>query len=147
MKILCVSVGKKHDKDLAVAIERYEKRLKKHCDFSWQIIPTSNVDTESSAIERVLKTEDYVVLLDEHGVQLNNQQVAEQIETVQNEGQKRLVIVIGGAYGVNHQLMTRANLTLSLSPLVLPHQIVRLLIVEQLYRTYSIMSGGKYHHQ
>ncbi len=147
MKILCISVGKKHDAGVATAIADYQKRLSKFCDLSWQLIPTSSVDIESSAIERALKDDDFVILLDERGTQLDNKALAEKLEGLQNSAIKRLVIIIGGAYGVNHQLMTRANLTISLSELVFPHQIVRLLVVEQLYRSYSILSGGKYHHE
>lgn len=147
MKIVCISVGKKHDKNFAPVIAGYEKRLKKFCDFSWQIIPTSSVDIESSAIERTLKDDDYVILLDERGTQLDNQELAEKLELLQNSAIKRVAIIIGGAYGVNHQLITRANLSLGISNLVFPHQIVRLLVVEQLYRSYSILSGGKYHHE
>lgn len=147
MKIVCISVGKKHDKNFGPAIATYEKRLKKFCDFSWQIIPTSSVDIESSAIERTLKDDDYVILLDERGTQLDNQELAEKLEALQNSAIKRVAIIIGGAYGVNHQLITRANLSLGISSLVFPHQIVRLLVVEQLYRSYSILSGGKYHHE
>lgn len=146
MKIVCISVGKKHDKNFAPVIADYEKRLKKFCDFSWQIIPTSSVDIESSAIERTLKDDDFVILLDERGTQLDNQELAEKLEALQNSAIKRAVIIIGGAYGVNHQLIARANLSLGISNLVFPHQIVRLLVVEQLYRSYSILSGGKYHH-
>lgn len=147
MKIVCISVGKKHEKELMAAIEKYEKRLKKFCDFSWQIIPSSSVDMESRTIERALSEDDYVILLDELGTQLTNQQLAEGLENLQNSATKRLVMIIGGAYGVNHQLMTRANATFSLSSLVLPHQIVRLIVVEQLYRSYSILHGSKYHHE
>lgn len=147
MKIVCISVGKKHDKNFAPVIAGYEKRLKKFCDFSWQIIPTSSVDIESSSIERTLKDDDFVILLDERGTQLDNRELAEKLEALQNSAIKRVAIIIGGAYGVNHQLITRANLSLSISNLVFPHQIVRLLVVEQLYRSYSILSGGKYHHE
>lgn len=146
MKIVCITVGKKHEKNLVSAIEGYEKRLKKFCDFNWQLIPSSSIDTESSAIDRAISDDDFVILLDELGIQITNQELADKIESLQNSSIKRLVIIIGGAYGVNHQLITRANLTLSLSTLVFPHQIVRLLVAEQLYRSYSILSGGKYHH-
>ncbi len=147
MKVTVITVGKKHDKDLTVAIEKYQKRLKKFCDFSWVYIPTSNIDSESSAIERQLKSDDYVILLDETGEQINNNELAEKIESLQNSSIKQLVFIIGGAYGVNYSLMGRANITISFSQLVFPHQLMRLILIEQLYRSYSILSGSDYHHE
>ena len=147
MKILAITVGKKHDKDIVLAIEKYQKRLKKFCDFSWEYVLTSNVDNESMQIEKLLKTDDQVILLDETGQQINNQDFAEVIESAQNKSTKRLVFIIGGAYGVNYSIIAKANLVMSFSKLVFPHQLMRLLLVEQLYRNYSILSDGKYHHE
>lgn len=147
MKIICISVGKKHDTELSGAIERYEKRLKNNCDFSWQLVTSSDIDTESAAIEKLLNADDLVILLDERGTQFTNQQLALSIERAQNNSIKRIIIIIGGAYGVNQQLRSRCGVILSLSKLVFPHQIVRLLVVEQLYRVYSILGGGAYHHE
>lgn len=146
MKIVAIKVGKKHDKNLKTSIEIYEKRLKKYCQFSWHIIPSSNIDKESSDILRAIGSDDVVVLLDETGQNLDNDQLADYIEKAQVGSVSRVVFVIGGAYGVNNKVMSRANMTLSLSSLVFPHQIVRLILVEQIYRTYSIISGSKYHH-
>lgn len=146
MKIVCITVGKKHDKDFVDAIERYEKRLKKFCDFEWRYIPSSTVDVESSAIERAIKPDDFVILLDENGAAVTNQELANKLEELQNNSIKRVVIIIGGAYGVNYQLIQRSSITYSLSNLVFPHQLVRLILVEQLYRSYSILAGSGYHH-
>ena len=147
MKILAITVGKKHDKDIVLAIEKYQKRLKIFCDFSWEYVLTSNVDNESMQIEKLLKTEDQVILLDETGQQINNQDFAEVIESAQNKSIKRLVFIIGGAYGVNYSIISKANLVMGFSKLVFPHQLMRLLLIEQLYRNYSILSDGKYHHE
>ena len=146
MKITAISVGKKHKPDLAEAITEYEKRLAGFCEFSWKIIPAAGVDVESAAILRSIKDTDAVVLLDERGQLFSNQQLASYIEKSQNDSVKHVVIIIGGAYGVSNEVASRANIVLALSPLVFPHQIVRLLLVEQLYRTYSLLSGGRYHH-
>jgi 23S rRNA (pseudouridine1915-N3)-methyltransferase len=147
MKILCISVGKKHDSEYAGAISNFETRLKPYCDFSWHLIPTSDVDTESSVILKTIGADDIVVLLDERGISVNNQKLASYLEELQNRSTKRLVIVIGGAYGVNAAVRNRAQAVLSLSKLVFPHQLVRLILVEQLYRSYSILAGSNYHHQ
>ena len=146
MKILAITVGKKHDKEIVTAIEKYQKRLKKFCDFTWDYIPTSNVDSECLAIEKRINADDFVLLLDETGQSLNNQQLAETIEEVQNKSTKRLVFIIGGAYGVNYTIISKVSLVMSFSSLVFPHQIMRLLLVEQLYRSYSLLAGSNYHH-
>lgn len=147
MKILAVTVGKKHDKEIVLAIEKFQKRLKKFCDFSWEHIPSSNVDTESIAIEKRLQPDDYVVLLDEIGETINNDQLSDLLEEAQNKSTKRLVFIIGGAYGVNYQIIGKSNKVISFSSLVFPHQVMRLLLVEQLYRSYSILARTDYHHE
>lgn len=147
MKVTCITVGKKHDPKLAGAIEDYEKRLRNYCDFSWVYIPTSDKDSESAAIIKQLKEDDVVVLLDERGKLWGNNYLSQAVEYLQNSSTKRVVMIIGGAYGVNNDVVKRSNYAVGLSQLVLPHQIVRLIVVEQLYRTYSILHGGKYHHE
>ncbi len=144
MKIVCITVGKKHDANLADAIGDYEKRLN---NFSWHLIPSSEKAQESQAIIKQLNDEDVVILLDERGKMWTNDRLAYALETIQNKSVKRLIFIIGGAFGVDISLQKRANYILALSPLVFPHQIVRLLLVEQLYRTYSILADGKYHHR
>lgn len=147
MKIFIITVGKKHSKDIRPLIELYEKRLKKNCDLTWEIIPSSNIDSESLAIEKRLSTEDFIILLDETGEQLTNNELAEKLEYLQNSSVKRVVFVIGGAYGVNYNLMIRANLVFSISKLVFPHQLMRVILIEQVYRSFSIINGTKYHHE
>lgn len=147
MKIVCIAVGKKHDANLASAIEEFEKRLSGFCDFSWQLVPSSTKEQESVAILKTLRADDVVVLLDERGRQWPNQKIASKIEDLQNQSVRRLVIIIGGAFGVTHDVQQRSDYMVALSSLVFPHQIVRLLVVEQLYRAYSILADGKYHHQ
>jgi len=147
MKIIIISVGKKHDKNLEAAIAEYEKRLRPFCELSWELIPTSDIATESAAIVKRCEAVDFVALLDERGMQFSSGDLAASIERSQNNSIKSMAIVIGGAYGVNRDVVLRANVSLCLSRLVLPHQIVRLIIVEQLYRAYSILAGKNYHHE
>lgn len=146
MKIVCISVGKKHEPNVGEIIAEYEKRLKPFVDFSWEIIPSSDKDKESEQILSKIKDDDVVFLLDERGTLITNQQLAQGFELLQNQSTKRLVIIVGGAYGVSNDVGHRAQQIVSLSRLVLPHQLVRVIVVEQLYRSYSILSGGKYHH-
>lgn len=146
MKIYIITVGKKHDHNIVDAINEYEKRLSAYCELIWKIVPNGTKEKESADILRQIKDDDSVVLLDERGKLWDNSRLAFYLEQAQNQSVKTLVFVIGGAYGVDDSVILRANAVLSLSPLVFPHQIVRLLAVEQIYRTYSILSGGKYHH-
>lgn len=146
MKIICLTVGKKHDPDLRSAIQKYEDRLKRYSDFSFQLIAPSEKLAESAAILRSLKDDDFVILLDETGDLINNQELTGKIKELQQKSVKRLVFIIGGAYGVDQSVVERAQLVCALSGLVFPHQLVRLILAEQLYRTFNTLAGGKYHH-
>lgn len=146
MKVVCVSVGKKHDALFAPVIADYEKRLKHYCKFEWLLVSSSDVNTESEDILGKIEARDRVILLDETGSQINNAQLASQIEEAQNSSVDRIVLIIGGAYGVNDAVKTRADIVIGLSSLVFPHQLVRVIIVEQLYRSFNMLAGGKYHH-
>lgn len=151
MKILIISVGKKHDTELAAAINKYRERISRQISLDWLIINPSALsdnlarDAESKSITDRLKVDDEVWLLDERGKNIYSPELSKKLETTSLFA-KRLVIVIGGAYGVNDDLRNRANFTWSLSNLVFPHQIVRLLLVEQLYRALEIQKGSGYHH-
>ena len=89
------------------------------------------------------KTSDFVILLDERGKNFSSNEFS---EIIQNHTNTQVVIIIGGAYGVGEAVLTRANLTWSLSNLVFPHQLVRLILAEQLYRAQEIAKGSGYHH-
>lgn len=146
LDILIISVGKKHDPLLASAIDHYENRIKHFAKLNWLLVPSSDTAEESMAISQKLKSGDTVVLLDEVGKAVSNQDLAEIVDAAQNQSAKRLVFIIGGAYGVDDALKAKANNVVSLSGLVFPHQLVRLILLEQLYRSFSILSGSKYHH-
>lgn len=94
----------------------------------------------------MLKPDDYVILLDERGKQFDSPALSAKLADIA-AGARPVVIVIGGAYGVDERLLERADLIWSLSPLVFPHRLVRLILVEQLYRFQSIRAGQKYHHE
>lgn len=155
MKITILAVGKKHDPKLLAAIEDYTKRLSHYTSIDWKLIEAKITGsmteaqikaTESSAILSYIANKDVVVLLDERGLQLTSPALAEKFQNFMNSGVKQVVIVIGGAYGVTEDLMQRADFIWSLSKLVLPHQLVRLVLAEQLYRVHTILAGEKYHH-
>ncbi|HYE23222.1 MAG TPA: 23S rRNA (pseudouridine(1915)-N(3))-methyltransferase RlmH [Candidatus Paceibacterota bacterium] len=146
MKILIISPGKAHSPELRDAIAEYETRLRSALPVEWAFPSISDKDGESVAILKLIKTDDVVVLLDERGKEINSPGLAELLEGNLNVSTKRLVFVIGGAFGVSDAVIARADRTLKLSSLVFPHMLVRLILIEQLYRAWSIRTGGKYHH-
>lgn len=152
MKITILSVGKKNDPLSAAAIEEYEKRLKQSFAIQWIFVPYSGFSgdeaqrDESAKIRVHLKSNETVWLLDETGVQLTSPELSEKIETLKNGSTKDLFIIIGGSYGVDQTIKDRADFTWSLSKLVFPHLLVRLILVEQLYRAHEIARGSGYHH-
>jgi 23S rRNA (pseudouridine1915-N3)-methyltransferase len=145
MKILIVSPGKAHDDTVTEGIAEYEKRLRKFA-VDWVFPAAGEKDTEAAVILKSIKDSDYVVLLDERGKDVDTPSFAKLLDTRMQEGTKRLVFVIGGAFGVTDEVKSRANASLKLSSLVFPHMLVRLILIEQLYRASSILDGGKYHH-
>jgi len=146
MKILIISPGKAHDSTVADGIAEYEKRLQKALPLEWATPRPSDKETEGAAIVKLLKDGDCVVLLDERGRDIDTPGLAKLLDARLQDGTKRLVLIIGGAFGVSDAVKGRASLTIKLSSLVFPHMLVRLIVAEQLYRAHSILQGGKYHH-
>lgn len=153
MNILVISVGKKHSPILVNAINDYSERLGHYVSLEWAFVSPSGKNEseackiESERIKERLNTNDEVWLLDERGKMLSSITLAKKLDDQQNNSQKRLVIIIGGAYGIDDSLLQYVNFIWSLSDLVFPHQLVRLILVEQIYRGFSILNGSKYHHQ
>lgn len=151
MTIKVLAVGKKHESWVTEGIGRYEKRLKKPFNLSWQLLSHSARDYEAARAEestRILAKVapgDFVVLLDERGRNVDSPALANTLRAPIDAG-RNVVVVIGGAYGVDSTVHDRADFTWSLSKLVFPHQLVRLILTEQLYRAQDILAGGKYHH-
>jgi 23S rRNA (pseudouridine1915-N3)-methyltransferase len=156
MKIQFWSVGKSNESFVDEGIKLFTKRISNYYPVEWQIIPTpknaavlSDVDLkqkEGETILNLLKKEDYLILLDERGKTLTSEGVANFIQQRANESEKQLVFLIGGAFGVSKSVFERADYMWSLSPLVFPHQLVRFILSEQIYRACSINRNEKYHH-
>jgi len=146
MKIAIISPGKAHDSTVVEGIAEFEKRLPKKFSLQWLFPSASDTDAEAKAILKQLKDGDYVVLLDERGKDINTPGLAAMLDTHLGQGTKRLVFIIGGAYGVTDEVKARAQAIYKLSSLVFPHMLVRLILTEQLYRAATILDGGKYHH-
>jgi 23S rRNA (pseudouridine1915-N3)-methyltransferase len=150
--ITVIAVGKKHEPWVADGIERYSKRLQGPWKIDWVLLPHSSLEglrarqDESERILLKLDPHDVVILLDERGKEFDSPALSGQFQALMSSG-RRVVCIIGGAYGVNDELMARADLTWSLSPLVFPHQLVRLILAEQLYRAQCIATNHPYHHE
>jgi 23S rRNA (pseudouridine1915-N3)-methyltransferase len=156
MKIEFWTVGKAHEPYVKNGIEEFTKRITNYFPVSWNIIQlpkntaslneTNLKKKEGETILNLLRKEDYLVLLDEKGKQLSSEELATFIQARGNESNKNIIFLIGGAYGVNEDIQKRANYQWSLSKLVFPHQLVRLILSEQVYRACTILRNEKYHH-
>ena len=134
--------GKKNRAWLLDACDDYEKRLRKPYEISWQFVDETELDAKVLA----LNAKSFVVLSDERGKLLESPELAHEINEVFLNG-KELVFVIGGAFGhFSPAMQARADLILSFSKMVFPHQICRLILVEQIYRAQEIQLGHPYHH-
>lgn len=149
--ITIITIGKKHESWILDGLERYEKRLQKPWNIEWKLLPHSSLEGEQARSEesaRILSRispDDYLILLDETGKNIDSPTLSRYIEQ-QFIASRPVTIVIGGAYGVDSTVHQRANFIWSLSKLVFPHQLVRLLLLEQIYRAQSIAAGSPYHH-
>lgn len=152
MAITAVAVGKKHEPWISEGIQRYTQRLRKPYSLTWKLLPHSAAEggqarqDESSRILSSIRPADYVLLLDERGTNLSSPALAKTLQRQLDAG-RRVATVIGGAYGVDDRLTTRADCVWSLSNLVFPHQLVRLILAEQIYRAQEITAGRPYHHR
>lgn len=144
ISILCVS---KKSNMYSESEGEYIKRLSKYADLEIDSIVHSDIKTETEKIMTKIKPHDYVIVMDEFGSQINSEAFAELLETRMNDSVKRLVIIIGGAYGVGEELKSRANYTLSLGKMVWPHSLARVMLLEQLYRAHTILANVPYHNE
>ena len=157
MKIVFLSVGKTNEKYLNEGISLYQRRLKHYTSFEIIEIPNLKKSQNFSKLELLnkegvlilknIKNSDHLVLLDDKGKEYNSINFSKKIQNWMLIGKKRIVFVVGGAYGFSKDVYQRGNEKLSLSKMTLSHQMVRLFFVEQLYRGYSILNNEPYHHE
>lgn len=158
MKITIACVGKIKEKYLTAGIDEFTKRLTPFCKLETLSINEERMpDTPSPAEkEQVLEREtqrllaiipasSYVILLDVIGKQLSSTELSEKIDALSLAGHSHITFVIGGAFGYTDALRKRADLALSFSKMTFTHQIIRLLLIEQIYRAFKISRGEKYH--
>ena len=157
MKISFWSVGKNNEIYVKEGVEDFTRRISRYFKAEWNIIPMPKNSgilpemelkkKEGEAIMQLLTKDDYLVALEERGKQLSSEGLAEFIQARANESTKKIIFLIGGAYGIDEQVLKRANFKWSLSQLVFPHQLVRLILSEQVYRACTILKNEKYHHK
>lgn len=156
MKIVLLSVGKEDEANFKNGVEVFTQRIKHYYPVERKIIqlPKSKAGLtekelkvkEGALILSNIKNDDYLVALDEKGSILSSAKLASWMQARANESIKQLVFLIGGAYGLGEEVLRRANFIWSLSPLTFPHQLVRLILAEQVYRACTIINNEKYHH-
>lgn len=156
MKLHFWSIGKAHETYVKEGVDMFTKRISNYYPVQWSIIPlpknsgnlneTDMKKKEGEAILNMLQKDDYLIALDEKGEQFTSEGLAKLMQQRANESIRNLVFLIGGAYGLNKEVLKRANFIWSLSPLVFPHQLVRLILAEQVYRACTINRNEKYHH-
>ncbi len=156
MKIELWVIGKTNFDYLVEGIEIYEKRLKHYLNFELVVLPDVKIGKKES-VGQIKKKEgeallnkcndsDYLILLDDKGKQYASEVFAQQIEQYLQMSVKRIVFIVGGAYGFSEEMYQRANTKISLSAMTFSHQMVRLIFVEQLYRAMTILRNEPYHH-
>lgn len=157
MKIKLLAIGKTDHKHLIQLIEEYQNRLKHYIKFEMETIPDiKNVknlseiqqkEKEGELILSKLQNTDQLVLLDDKGTHYTSVQFSEYLQKKMNAGIKQLVLVIGGPYGFSEAVYQKSSGKISLSKMTFSHQMIRLFIVEQLYRGFTILKNEPYHHE
>lgn len=153
MKILLLLVGKTSEAYLKEGIEVYLKRLTNYISLSQGVLALSSakdkriaIEEESKSIQSKLLPGDFIVVLDESGSEVGSRQLAGMFQKWMVNGIGRVVFIIGGPFGISPALKQKANLILSVSKFTFTHQMVRLILVEQIYRAMTIIKNESYHH-
>jgi 23S rRNA (pseudouridine1915-N3)-methyltransferase len=154
LKLAFLSVGKPNEPYVKEGIDNFTKRISHYYPIQWQLIAPAKATeldqikkAETQSILKSIGPTDVLILLDESGIMLNSPGLAKLIQQKANQSTQRIVFLIGGAYGVTNEIKQRAQFTWSLSELVFPHMLVRLILAEQVYRACSILANEKYHHE
>lgn len=158
MKITVIAVGKIKEKFYTDAIAEYSKRLSRYCRLEIiQVADEKTPDGASEAQERQIKEKEggrilaqikdgaYVIALAVQGIMLSSEQLAGKLNRLGVDGQSQIVLIIGGSLGLSDEVLKRADYHLSFSPMTFPHQLMRVILLEQIYRSYRIISGEPYH--
>lgn len=158
MKITLITVGKIKEKYLKDAIAEYTKRLSKYCKL--EIIEVTDEKTPDNASETVeeqirskeadrilknIKDDAFVITLEINGKQLTSEELANKIDTLGIQGTSHIAFIIGGSIGLGREVLQRSNYALSFSKMTFPHQLMRVILLEQVYRSFRIINNEPYH--
>ena len=158
MRVTVICVGKIKEKFFTDAIKEYEKRLSRYCKLAiTELLDEKTPDGASEALEEQIKKREgerilkaipegaYVIALAIEGKQLSSEELAEYVEHLGVTGTSHIVLIIGGSLGLAKEVLQRADYLLSFSKMTFPHQLMRVVLLEQVYRAYRIISGEPYH--
>ena len=155
MKIKIICLGKTKQKFIEEGIREYQKRITKYITLDWQILSdvklTGNKTIEvikrqeALILEKNLRASSIIVVLDENGKEFSSENFAKYLDDKLLR-RKDIIFIIGGVYGLSDRILERADMVLSFSRFTFTHQMIRLLLIEQLYRSFTILKGKKYHY-
>ncbi len=158
MKITILTVGKIKEKYLKDAIAEYAKRLSRYCKLeivevadektienASQILETQIRDKEAERLMKYIREDAYVITLEIKGKQLTSEELPEKINQLGIQGKSHIIFVIGGSIGLGDEILKRSDYALSFSKMTFPHQLMRVILLEQIYRSYRIINGEPYH--
>lgn len=158
MKITLITVGKLKERFWIDAIAEYRKRLSRYCnleihevsdektpDNAGQVIEDSIRTKEGSRILKLIKEDAYIIVLAVEGKKLSSEALADKVDQLGISGKSHIVFIIGGSIGVSSEVMKRADFALSFSDMTFPHQLMRVVLLEQIYRCFRINNGEPYH--
>ena len=158
MKITVIAVGKIKEKYLKDALAEYSKRLSRYCKLEIiEVADEKTPDQASKAAEDLIRAKEgerilkhirddmYVITLEIGGKMLSSEELAQKIETLGIQGESSIAFVIGGSIGLGKEVLKRSDYALSFSKMTFPHQLMRVILLEQVYRSYRIMNGEPYH--
>ena len=158
MKITLLTVGKIKEKYLKDAIAEYSKRLSKYCkleiievadektpDNASEVVENVIRDKEGERLLKYVKDDAFVITLEIKGKMMTSEELAEKIDTLAIRGVSHIMFIIGGSIGLGEDVIKRSDFALSFSKMTFPHQLMRVILLEQIYRSYRIISGEPYH--
>ncbi|MFQ5825297.1 MAG: 23S rRNA (pseudouridine(1915)-N(3))-methyltransferase RlmH [bacterium] len=155
MKIKIISVGKTKEKYWQMAEADYAKRIQHYAELQQVSVKEASLDTlknnelvkqtEANKIQEKIRKEEYVVALDKSGIQMDSEKLAEFFQKKILHGNNRINFIIGGPLGLPDDFLNQSDMTLSLSRMTFPHEMTKVILLEQIYRAFSILHGEKYH--
>ena len=158
MKITVITVGKIKEKYLKDAIAEYSKRLSKYCkleivevadektpDNASEVVEDAIRSKEAERILKYVKDDAFVITLEINGKQLSSEELADKIDKLGIQGTSHIIFIIGGSIGLGQEVLQKSNFALSFSKMTFPHQLMRVVLLEQIYRSYRIINGEPYH--